>query len=207
MLLKNNNIIKSDLLKNVSRETLEKLELYSTMLKQWNEKINLISQKDVDQIWDRHIIDSLQLSSLIDSSVQSMADFGSGGGFPGLVLSIVTGLPIFLVESDVRKAVFLREVVRQTQSQAIVLNQRIENTKMPLVDMITARALSSLKQLLFFSDGKLQKNGYCLFLKGRKIDMEIKEAQEFWQVDYEKIPSKTSADGVILKINQFERIV
>lgn len=197
----------ADLLKNVSRETKEKLELYVSLLQQWNTKINLVSKQTVDQVWDRHILDSLQLASFIEPSVGSIADFGTGGGFPGLVLAIVTGIPITLIESDIRKTVFLREVARQTQSNVNILCKRIEQVDIPPVDLITARALASLEILLSFSEYRVKRNGYCLFLKGRQVDDEIAEAQQNWEFDYLKIPSKTSSDGVIVKINQFRHIV
>ncbi|MDI2112641.1 16S rRNA (guanine(527)-N(7))-methyltransferase RsmG [Commensalibacter nepenthis] len=197
----------AELLENVSRETKEKLVLYVSLLQQWNTKINLISKQTTDQIWERHICDSLQLVSLIDASVGSIADFGSGGGFPGLVLAIVTGIPITLVESDMRKTVFLHEVARQTQSNVNILCKRIEQVDIPPVDLITARALASLETLLAFSESRLKENGYCLFLKGQKVDDEIAEAQQNWEFNYLKIPSKTSPDGVIVKINQFRHIV
>ncbi|CAI3942694.1 MULTISPECIES: 16S rRNA (guanine(527)-N(7))-methyltransferase RsmG [Commensalibacter] len=197
----------ADLLKNVSRETKEKLELYVSLLQQWNTKINLVSKQTVDQVWDRHILDSLQLASFIEPSVGSIADFGTGGGFPGLVLAIVTGIPITLIESDIRKTVFLREVARQTQLNVNILCKRIEQVDIPPVDLITARALASLEILLSFSEYRVKRNGYCLFLKGRQVDDEIAEAQQNWEFDYLKIPSKTSSDGVIVKINQFRHIV
>ncbi|CAI3938360.1 16S rRNA G527 N7-methylase RsmG (former glucose-inhibited division protein B) (RsmG) (PDB:1XDZ) (PUBMED:15375115 [Commensalibacter communis] len=204
MQLKNED---ANLLENVSRETKEKLELYVSLLQQWNTKINLVSKQTIDQIWDRHILDSLQLASFIDPSVGSIADFGSGGGFPGLVLAIVTGIPITLIESDMRKTVFLREVARQTQANVNILCKRIEQVDIPSVDVITARALASLEILLSFSENRVKENGYCLFLKGRQVDDEIAEAQQNWEFDYLKIPSKTSSDGVIVKINQFRHIV
>ncbi|MDI2091129.1 16S rRNA (guanine(527)-N(7))-methyltransferase RsmG [Commensalibacter oyaizuii] len=201
------NIDHQGVYKNVSRETIEKLNVYVSLLRQWNAKINLISRQDIDHIWDRHIIDSMQLVDFVESKVQRMADLGSGGGFPGMVLSIVTGVPMIMVESDVRKAVFLREVARQLDVNVTVFNQRIEQVEMPLVDMISVRALASLDQLLFLCNGRLTDHGYCLFLKGRQVDVEIAQAQKEWQIEFQKIPSKTSSDGVILKVNQFKRIV
>lgn len=195
------------MLDNVSRETQEKLEIYVALLQQWNTKINLVSKQSGDQIWDRHMGDSLQLANLVEPWVKSMVDFGSGGGFPGLVLAIVTGLPTTLVESDIRKTVFLREVARQTSSNVTVLCKRIEQIEIPKTDLITARALASLDILLSFSEGLLTEKGYCLFLKGRQVDDEIIEAQLNWKLDMQKIPSKTSPDGSIVKINQFKHIV
>lgn len=199
-------IKKYPFLKSVSRETIEKLEIYISLLQQWNKKINLVSQQGMDQVWKRHVYDSFQLIRYLDSSVKSIADLGSGGGFPGLILALSTDIPVILIESDKRKTIFLREVLRQTKTQATVLCQRIENVNAISVDVVTARALTSLTQLLEFSKNILNKNGYCLFLKGRSIDLEIEEAQKNWKINYKTFSSQTNADGVIVKINQFERV-
>lgn len=193
-------------LKSVSRETIEKLEIYISLLQQWNKKINLVSQQGMDQVWKRHVYDSFQLIRYLDSSVKSIADLGSGGGFPGLILALSTDIPVILIESDKRKTIFLREVLRQTKTQATVLCQRIENVNAISVDVVTARALASLTQLLEFSKNILNKNGYCLFLKGRSVNLEIEEAQKNWKINYKTFSSQTNADGVIVKINQFERV-
>lgn len=193
-------------LKSVSRETIEKLEIYISLLQQWNKKINLVSQQGMDQVWKRHVYDSFQLIRYLDSSVKSIADLGSGGGFPGLILALSTDIPVILIESDMRKTIFLREVLRQTKTQATVLCQRIENVNAISVDVVTARALTSLTQLLEFSKNILNKNGYCLFLKGRSVNLEIEEAQKNWKINYKTFSSQTNADGVIVKINQFERV-
>lgn len=193
-------------LKSVSRETIEKLEIYISLLQQWNKKINLVSQQGMDQVWKRHVYDSFQLIRYLDSSVKSIADLGSGGGFPGLILALSTDIPVILIESDKRKTIFLREVLRQTQTQATVLCQRIENVNTISADVVTARALTSLTQLLEFSKNILNKNGYCLFLKGRSVNLEIEEAQKNWKINYKTFSSQTNADGVIVKINQFERV-
>lgn len=193
-------------LKSVSRETIEKLEIYISLLQQWNKKINLVSQQGMDQVWKRHVYDSFQLIRYLDSSVKSIADLGSGGGFPGLILALSTDIPVILIESDKRKTIFLREVLRQTKTQATVLCQRIENVNAISADVVTARALTSLTQLLEFSKNILNKNGYCLFLKGRSVNLEIEEAQKDWKINYKTFSSQTNADGVIVKINQFERV-
>lgn len=199
-------IKKYPFLKSVSRETIEKLEIYISLLQQWNKKINLVSQQGMDQVWKRHVYDSFQLIRYLDSSVKSIADLGSGGGFPGLILALSTDIPVILIESDMRKTIFLREVLRQTKTQATVLCQRIENVNAISVDVVTARALTSLTQLLEFSKNILNKNGYCLFLKGRSFNLEIEEAQKNWKINYKTFSSQTNADGVIVKINQFERV-
>lgn len=193
-------------LKSVSRETIEKLEIYISLLQQWNKKINLVSQQGMEQVWKRHVYDSFQLIRYLDSSVKSIADLGSGGGFPGLILALSTDIPVILIESDMRKTIFLREVLRQTKTQATVLCQRIENVNAISADVVTARALTSLTQLLEFSKNILNKNGYCLFLKGRSVNLEIEEAQKDWKINYKTFSSQTNADGVIVKINQFERV-
>lgn len=192
--------------KNVSRETKERLEIYSALLQQWNKKINLVSSQDINQLWQRHICDSLQLVDCLGSNVKTLADFGSGGGFPGMVLALATNIKVTLVEADLRKSVFLREVLRQTQTTATVICQRIEAIDSLKVDVITARALASVDKLLSFAEDKLNEKGYCLFLKGRKVYGEIEEAKKIWRFDYDVIPSQSSAEGTILKINQFEHV-
>lgn len=196
----------AEMFPNVSRETFDRLEIYVSLLREWNGKINLVSPRDMDQIWQRHIVDSLQLVTCLNTSVKSIVDLGSGGGFPGIVLALATDVSVTLIESDLRKTVFLKEVLRQTQNQANVICQRIEKVQDIQADVITARALAPLDKLLSFAKPKLKTGGYCLFLKGRQADLEIDNARKDWKMDIEKIPSQTSEDGVILKINQFERV-
>ncbi|MDF7673293.1 16S rRNA (guanine(527)-N(7))-methyltransferase RsmG [Acetobacteraceae bacterium ESL0709] len=189
----------------VSRETKEKLDRFASLLEQWNSKINLVSPRDMSMLWSRHIEDSLQLVPYISPHSQ-ITDLGSGGGFPGIIIAIATGNPVTLIESDQRKAAFLREAGRLCNARTTIIAQRIEEAKPPLADIVTARALAPLKILLHWSAPLLKENGFCLFLKGQKAGHELTEAQQDWQMNYESFPSVTAPDGVLLKISEIRRV-
>ena len=132
---------------NVSRETFLRMKAYVDLLLTWNKRINLISKSTEPEIWKRHILDSAQLYPLIPRDCSSLMDFGSGAGFPGLVLAIMGVRGVRLVESDARKCAFMREAARITQTEAQVLNQRVESIPPIAVDVITARALAPMADL------------------------------------------------------------
>ncbi len=190
---------------DVSRETSERLAIFADLLIHWNTRINLVSAGDIEQIWSRHIADSLQL--LPDLTVgPGFVDLGSGGGFPGLVLAIATGQPVILIESDRRKASFLREAARATATDAIVLAQRIDDVDLPPSRIVTARALAPLPQLLEWASRLLAPDGICLFLKGRRAVSELTAAQTEWHMTVSRRQSRTNPDGVILRLSELRRV-
>ncbi|QHI96257.1 16S rRNA (guanine(527)-N(7))-methyltransferase RsmG [Aristophania vespae] len=189
----------------VSRETKEKLDIFSQLLQQWNNKINLVSPHDIASLWQRHIEDSLQLVPHITPD-STITDLGSGGGFPGLIIAIATGNPVTLIESDQRKAAFLREANRLCGAKATIMAKRIEDVTLAPSDIITARALAPLKTLLGWAYPLLKENGFCLFLKGQKTSEELTNAANDWQINYETFPSVTARDGVLLKISEIRRV-
>ena len=135
---------------NVSRETIARLAEYLAILVKWQAKINLISSKTLPDAWRRHILDSAQLTSFLPTTASHILDIGSGAGFPGLVLSIVTPHRVTLVESDQRKAIFLRTVIRELNLTADVINERIETVAPVGASIVTARALAPLQRLLLW---------------------------------------------------------
>lgn len=189
----------------VPRETVERLEVFSALLTRWNQRINLVSPGDVAHLWPRHIEDSLQLADAMPDGV-AFTDLGSGGGFPGLVLAIATGNPVTLVESDQRKASFLREAARATGTQATVVARRIELAEIAPAAIVTARALAPLPLLLRWAQRFLQPDGSCLFLKGRTADDELTAAGAEWHMTVSRRPSRTSPDGVILRLSEIRRV-
>lgn len=194
---------------NVSRETLDRLETYVALLRRWNAKINLVSKQSLDDVWDRHILDSAQLWALVSPSAKNAIDLGSGGGFPGAILAIMgahTGFEMTLVESDQRKCAFLRSVARETGADFKVKTARIEQLADADADVVTARALAPLPALLEYSHGLLATGGRCLFLKGETADREIEDALETWTFDCKRYPSKTDEKAVILSIGDIERV-
>ncbi len=181
-------------------DTAGRLRRFADLLLRWNATLNLIAAKDAGVIWDRHVQDSLQLVPLLPQGVTRAIDLGTGGGFPGLVLAIATGIPFDLVESDRRKASFLRTAILETAAPATVYDCRIEDAAIAPAPLVTARALAPLPRLLPLAARLLAQDGTCLLLKGAKVDDEIAAARRDWSMTVDKIPSRTRADGTILRV-------
>jgi 16S rRNA (guanine527-N7)-methyltransferase len=191
---------------SVSRETRERLETYAALLLRWNRTINLISRGDEDALWPRHIDDALALVPLLPPEFAFGADLGSGAGLPGLVLAIATGRPFHLVESDQRKAAFLREAARETGAAATVHAQRIEQCSVRGAPVVTARALAPLSTLLAWAAPLLAEDGVCLFPKGRGHASELTAASAQWHMHVESFPSPTDPAAVYLRIKDIKRV-
>ena len=186
----------------VSRETRERLTAYVDLLLRWQRTINLISPRDIEQVWTRHIADSLQLAPLILPRTDRAIDLGSGAGLPGLVLAITTGLPFDLIEADHRKAAFLREAARLTGAAATVHATRIESAAVAPAKLVTARALAPLATLLGWASPLLAPGGICLFPKGRGAEDELTGAAAQWQMQIQRTPSRTDPSATILRISE-----
>jgi 16S rRNA (guanine527-N7)-methyltransferase len=187
---------------NVSRETLERLDAYAALLRQWQAAVNLVGADTLDDLWRRHMLDSAQLARYIPPD-GIITDLGSGAGFPGLVLSILLDRPVNLVEATGKKAAFLREVVRITGSTATVHHGRIEDLAPWASDIVTARALAPLGLLLEYAAPYLLRagaGGQAFFLKGARADEELTEASKRWTMKVERFDSVTDPQGVILHI-------
>ncbi len=201
----------SDALPNVSRETTERLEHLQSMLGRWTKKINLVASSTVNDAWNRHIVDSVQVYDLARPQVGMWADLGTGGGFPGLVISIMAkelapSLDVILVESDQRKCAFLRSVVRELDLDATVKNSRIEKLDPLHADFVSARALAPLKTLLGYADRHLSPDGTAVFLKGAAWKKELSEAQESWNFTCEPSKSVTDPNAVVLSIGALAHV-
>lgn len=191
---------------DVSRETRGKLEAFAALLLRWNRTVNLIARGDEPMLWPRHIVDSLQLLPVIPPEAGRAIDLGSGGGFPGIVLAIATGLRFDLVESDRRKAAFLREAVRLTGAPATVHAARAESVALSPAPLVTARALAPLPQLLALAAPLLAPGGVCLFLKGGSAASELTAARMEWHMEVTRLPSQTASDACILRISDISRV-
>nr|WP_294516513.1 16S rRNA (guanine(527)-N(7))-methyltransferase RsmG [uncultured Rhodopila sp.] len=177
-----------------------RLQAFADLLLRWNASLNLIAPRDADVIWERHIEDSLQLVPLLPPGVARGIDLGTGGGFPGLVLAIATGVPFDLIESDRRKASFLRTAVLETGAPATVHCCRIEDAAVPPAPLVTARALAPLPRLLPLAARLLTGDGICLLLKGAKAEEELAAAAKDWTMDLERVPSRTGGGGIVLRL-------
>ena len=184
----------------VSARDMDRLNCFAALLIRWNQRINLVASRDIANLWARHIADSLQLAPLIPPGA-TMTDLGSGAGFPGLVIAICTGIPVTLIEADTRKASFLREAARTTQASVTIVNSRIEQAAVPPASVVAARALAPLPLLLDWSVPLLSRGGFCLFLKGRKVEDELTDATARWHMTINRTPSQTDPDGVILTLS------
>jgi 16S rRNA (guanine527-N7)-methyltransferase len=198
---------------NVSRETLERLERYAVLLEKWNRAINLVARGSLIDIWRRHMLDSAQLWPLLPAArgrPRRILDLGSGAGFPGLVLAIM-GVPertveVHLVESDEKKAAFLREAARIAEAPVTLHIQRIESLAPFPVDAVTARACAPLPRLLDYAApflGDYQPGAVAplgLFLKGRDLDRELTQVPEKWKMRVDLISSRTDPAARIVRI-------
>jgi 16S rRNA (guanine527-N7)-methyltransferase len=202
---------------DVSRETAERLDRFVSLLLTWQRHTNLIGPSTIPVLWTRHIADSLQLLDLVAPDAQKSTapvwvDFGTGGGFPGLVIACVfaerLGARIHLIESNTKKATFLREAVRETGAPAIVHAGRIEDMGAALAataDVVTARAVAPLNDLLALVAPFVKKGAQALLPKGQDVDAELTEATKYWNIVADVVPSKTSPDGRILVVRRLAR--
>jgi len=195
----------------VSRETSDLLDAYAALLRKWNPAINLVSKSSLADLRTRHFADSAQLLALCPPTARHWADLGSGGGFPGLVIAIMAAesmpdLSVTLVESDGRKAAFLSAVVRETGIRAEVVAERIESLAPLAADVLSARALAPLPQLLGFAEQHLAPGGRALFPKGATHQAEVAESLADWRFDLREHPSKTDPLAVILEIEGVSRV-
>jgi 16S rRNA (guanine527-N7)-methyltransferase len=190
----------------VSRETTARLELYVELLLKWQAKTNLIAQSTIPNVWTRHVSDSLQLLDLAPDA-KVWVDFGSGGGFPAIPIACALagkpGAQVHLVESNGKKAAFLREAARVTGAPALVHPDRVEKyTQTPVnsVDVVSARALAPLKVLCDQAFPLIERGAIGLFPKGLDVAAELTEAAKYWNIEATTVASKTSPEGCIVII-------
>ena len=195
----------------VSRETEVRLDRYVDLLMAWQAKTNLIAPSTLPQLWTRHISDSLQLLDLAPNA-RHWLDFGSGGGFPGVVLACAMaeypGASVQLVERIAKKAAFLREALRVTGTPGSVvladIGDYVDSLKAP-VDCVTTRAVAPLHMLLGFAAPLVQRGAKALFLKGQDVESELTEATKYWNIQPLLHPSRTGGHGWIVELNTIER--
>lgn len=199
---------------HVSRETMERLSDYESSLRKWQKSINLVSKSTLEVVWQRHFWDSAQLFDQAPQSAVKWVDLGSGAGFPGLVLAILgaerPGFMVHLIESDQRKSLFLREVIRRTGAPAKVHNARMESpdtiAEIGDCDIVTARACAPLDRLLGWAHPYFGQSTIGLFLKGVQADEELTLAQKSWTFDLTKIPSRADEGASVLKVEHLGRV-
>jgi len=195
----------------VSRETITSLIKYEEMLIDANKSLNLIGNSTINQIWNRHFLDSVQVIDFIDKNDKTLMDLGSGAGFPGLVLAITLKerkipLKIKLIEKSPKKTKFLKSLIDEFKLDAEVINKNIlEKSEKLTEDIFTARAFKPLKTILelIHNNGK-NWNKIFIFL-GKTGKNEILQASKIWDIGYKQRVSVTSNDSLILEINRLKK--
>lgn len=196
----------------VSRETQTRLEKFVELLLLWQQKTNLISPSTIPALWTRHVADSLQLLALAPAA-KTWVDIGSGGGFPAIpiacVLADMTDTNVHLIESNGKKAAFLREAVRVTGVKAMVHAERAEKFNwdaVESVDVVSARALAPLKSLCNQAFAVIEKGAIGLFPKGQDVASELTDTAKYWSIEAETVASKTSPEGCIVVVRRLKRL-
>lgn len=191
----------------VSRETLDRLRLFEAELRRWTLRINLIARADIDHVWTRHILDSLQLLPLIPGEIVDGIDLGAGAGFPGMILALARpSLKMTLIESDHRKAAFLQHIAVELGVDVTVIAARIETLSLARASLVTARALAPLGRLLELAAPLLKPEGFCLFPKGRQAEIELTAASGQWHMAIGRVASCTDPDAVIFRLDGIRRV-
>lgn len=195
----------------VSREILARLDRFISLLLQWQKTINLVAPASIPMVWTRHVADSLQLLDAVPDA-QRWIDLGSGGGFPGLVLACALagrpGASVHLVESSGKKAAFLREVARSLRLPVRIHAQRIEEFAAvhdEPADVVTARALAPLVELLALASPLLKRGARGLFPKGQDVEAELTAASKCWTIDAKLLPSRTDPRSRLVLVGRAER--
>src|SRR5437899_7945022 len=191
---------------DVSRETAGRLDALVETLVRWQKAINLVGRATLDDAWSRHVLDSAHLGPLVPDEAESLVDLGSGAGFPGLVMAALNPhLSVTLVEADARKAAFLGEAARRMSLPRLpgIVVGRIGEVAPTKANIVTARALAPLPQLLAWADLYRTDNAICLFHKGKDWRAELTEAMKNWDIPHTPLSSVTDRDAVILRIGQY----
>ena len=189
----------------LTKKQIDLIDKYIEKLIRNNQQYNLVGRSTITNVWDRHINDSLQLSEYI-AKKSTIIDLGTGAGIPGVILSIIGYHNILLVDSKLKKINFIREFATENSIQIKTICTRVEKIKNQKFDTIVCRAFAPLSKLLDYSLFFTKKNTSLLFLKGRNVNNEIKDAKKLFTFKYDLFPSKSKGDGFVLKINNFKRL-
>ncbi len=194
----------------VSRETEHRLDRFVELLRQWQATTNLVAPSTLPNLWTRHVADSLQLLDLA-LDAKFWVDLGSGGGFPGLpiacALAPTSDAMVHLIESNGKKAAFLREAARVTGAPVTVHAERIEifgDSFRELAEVVTARAVAPLKLLCDLAFPLITKGALGLFLKGQDVEAELTETAKHWKIQADLVPSRIAPDSRIVIVRKLE---
>ena len=185
----------------LNKTQVDKIDFYLSSLIEHNKHTNLVGRSTIENIWDRHVLDCLQLTKYIINKKLKILDLGTGAGLPGVLFSIVGYQKVLMVDSVKKKTDFVRKIIKELSLTAKIQNKRIEKSPTSQHDIIVSRALAPLVKLLTYARMYSNKNTTSLFLKGRNVTSEIDIASKVYFFEFEKIKSLSSDDGCVLKIN------
>lgn len=186
---------------HVSRETLERLKRYETLLRDWQQRLNLVGPRSLDTVWNRHFFDSAQLLPLFPDGAKIHIDLGSGAGFPGLVLAIMGDTRTHLVESNQRKAAFLKAVVQATDAPVDIHAVRAESLTKLKGDVVTARALAPMEKLLPLVRPFCREGSVAVLSKGQHVEDELTKTAIPANIHIDRITSRSDPRGTILRVS------
>ena len=189
---------------HVSRETWGKVDAFIALLGQWNQSLRLIGPKEWSHIWSRHVLDCAALLKHIDQDMH-VADFGSGGGFPGIILSLLGVRHVSMTESSHKKAAFLRKASLLSDGLITIHTQRIEVLPEFDADVITARALAPLPELLTLLEKFIVRADFALFFKGQNVVEEVNSATRYWNMDVRIDENQLNPGSSIVRINHLSK--
>ena len=195
----------------VSRETITSLKKYEDMLIEANKSLNLIGNSTIKEIWTRHFLDSVQVIDFIDKNDKTLIDLGSGAGFPGLVLAIVSkdrqiSLKVKLIEKSSKKVKFLKDLIKKLHLDVEIINQNIlEKPKKLSEDVFVARAFKPLKIILQFIHNNAENWKKIFIYLGKTGKNELLQASKNWDIEYKQRVSVTSSDSIVVEINKLKK--
>ena len=185
----------------LNQTQVDKIDYYLSSIIKHNKHTNLVGKSTIENIWDRHVLDCLQLTKHITNKKLKILDLGTGAGLPGVLLSIVGYQRVLMIDSVKKKTDFVRQIIKELSLTAKIQNKRIENPPTSQHDIVVSRALAPLVKLLTYARMYSNKNTTSLFLKGRNASSEIDMASKVYFFEFEKIKSLSSDEGCVLKIN------
>jgi len=185
----------------LNKTQVDKIDFYLSSIIEHNRHTNLVGKSTIENIWNRHVLDCLQLTKYIINKKLKILDLGTGAGLPGVLFSIVGYQRVLMVDSVKKKTDFVRKIIKELSLTAKIQNKRIEKPPTSQHDIIVSRALAPLVKLLTYARMYSNKNTTSFFLKGRNVNSEIDIASKVYFFEFEKIKSLSSDEGCVLKIN------
>lgn len=191
---------------NLNQTQVEKIDFFVNSIIVYNNHTNLVGKSTIENAWNRHVLDCLQLTKHIKDKKSKILDMGTGAGLPGVLLSIAGYQNVLMIDSVKKKTDFVKKIINELSLSSTILNKRIEKVTKTQNDTIVSRALAPLLRLITYARMHSNKNTTLLFLKGRSVNSEIDKAMSKFSFDFKKIDSLSSEGGCVLQIKNIKII-